>query len=76
MRADSSLLPGTVLQLSVDSKLYVQNNYHNEFRIYLEKFDYAVCSQNENYKSRHLTPLTADVLLHLTEASEVLYSGL
>ena len=74
MTAASSLLPSAVLQLSVDSKLYVQYNYHNEFRIYLEKFDYAVCSQNKNYKIRHLTPLTVDELLHLTEASEVLYS--
>ena len=75
MTAASSLLPSAV-QLSVGSKLYVQYNYHNEFRIYLEKFDYAVCSQNKNYDIGHLTPLTVDELLHLTEASKVLYSTL
>ena len=76
MTAASSLLPSAALQLSVDSKLYVQYNYHNEFRIYREKFDYAVCSQNKNYKVRHLTPLTVNELLDLTKASKVLYSTL
>ena len=75
MTAASSLLPSAVLQLSVDSKLYLQYNYHYEFRIYLEN-DYVVCSQNKNYKIRHLTPLTVDELLPLTEASKVLYSTL
>ena len=36
LTAASSLLPSAVLQLSVDSKLYVEYKYHNEFRIYLE----------------------------------------
>ena len=60
MTAAFSLLPGAVPQLSVDSKLYVQYNYHNEFRIHLEEFDYAVCSQNKDCIVRHLTPLTVD----------------
>ena len=76
MTAASSLLPSAVIQLSVDSKLYVQYKHHNEFRIYLEKFDYSVCSQNKNYKTRNFIPLTVDELLHLTEASKVLYSTL
>ena len=76
MTAASALLLSAVLQILVDSKLHVQFKYHNEFRIYLEKYDYAVCSQNKNYKIRHLTPLTLDDLLHLTEASKVLHSTL
>ena len=76
MTAASSLLPCAVLQLSVDSKLNVQYNYHNDFRIYLEKFDYAVCSQNKNYKIRPSTALTVGELLHLIEASKVFCSTL
>ena len=76
MTAASSLLPSAVLHLSVDSKLYIQCNYHYEVRIYLKKFDYAVCSQNKNYKSGRLTPLRVDELLRLTKISKVLHSTL
>ena len=75
MITTSSLVPSAVLQLSIASKLYVQSKYLNKFHFYLAKFDYAVCSQRD-YEIRHLTPLTVEDLLKMTEASEVLYSTL
>ena len=72
MTAASSLFPSAVLHFAVNSKFNVQYVYQKEFRIYIEKFDYAVCSQNKKCKIKHLTPPTVDESLQLTKASNVL----
>ena len=75
MSAASFKLSTTSFQLSLNTKLYVQYNYENQFQIYLEKIDHGVRPKN-NYRLRHLTPLTLEELIQLTEASKILHSTL
>ena len=75
MSAASSKLPNTSLQLSLNSKVFIQYNHQNHFCIYLEKIDSGVCPLN-NYRLRHLVPLTLEELLQLSEASKILCSTL
>ena len=73
MSAASFKLPKTSLQLSLGLKVFIQHKNRNNFCIYLQKIDFAVCPLHIN-RFRYLVPIALEDLFQQSEALKVLCS--